>query len=139
MFEGDFWRGRIAGEVFGVLLVLASLLAALALFSHDPRDPNLFSITAGGEAASPNNWIGGFGASLSAALYAVVGLAAWGIPIALFALGWRMFRQRPVGSPATKAAGIALLFLSVPTLLSLGLAAYSAERLVAGNPAIRRA
>ena len=121
MFEGDFWRGRIAGEVFGVLLVLASLLAALALFSHDARDPNLFSITAGGEAASPNNWIGGFGASLSAALYAFVGLAAWGIPIALFILGWRMFRRRPVESPATKAAGIALLFLSVPTLLSLGL------------------
>jgi S-DNA-T family DNA segregation ATPase FtsK/SpoIIIE len=30
-----------------------------------------------------------------------------------------MFRQRPVESPATKAAGIALLFLSVPALLSL--------------------
>jgi len=119
--EGSFWRGRIAGEVFGVLLVFAAVLAALALVSHDPRDPNLFSLTAGGQAASPNNWIGGFGASLSAALYAVIGLAAWGLPLLLFVLGYRMFRQRPVESPATKTIGFFLLFLSIPALLSLGL------------------
>jgi S-DNA-T family DNA segregation ATPase FtsK/SpoIIIE len=119
--EGSFWRGRIAGEALGVLLVLAGVLAALALLSHDPRDPNLFSITAGGEAASPNNWIGGVGASLSAALYALVGLAAWGLPVLLLFWGLQMFRLRPVESPATKAAGLLLLFLSVPTLLSLTL------------------
>jgi len=119
--QGSFWRGRIAGEALGVLLVLAGLLAALALLSHDPRDPNLFSITAGGEAASPNNWIGGVGASLSAALYVLVGLAAWGLPLVLFFWAWQMFRRRPVESPATKAAGFALSLLSVPALLSLGL------------------
>ncbi len=121
MAEGSFWRGRIAGEALGVLLVLAGVLAALALISHDPRDPNLFSITAGGEAASPNNWIGGAGASLSAALYALVGLAAWGLPLLLLFWGWQMFRMRPVENPATKAAGFFLLFFSVPTLLSLAL------------------
>ena len=72
MAQGTFWRSRIASEALGVLLVLAGVLAALSLFSYDPRDPNLFSITAGGEAASPTNWIGGFGASLSSALYALV-------------------------------------------------------------------
>jgi S-DNA-T family DNA segregation ATPase FtsK/SpoIIIE len=118
--QGTFWRGRIASEALGVLLVLAGVLAALSLLSYDPRDPNLFSITAGGEAASPTNWIGGFGASLSSALYALVGFAAWGIPILLLLWGWRMFWQRPVENPATKAAGIGLLFLSIPTLLSLG-------------------
>jgi S-DNA-T family DNA segregation ATPase FtsK/SpoIIIE len=119
--QGTFWRGRIASEALGVLLVLAGVLAALSLFSYDPRDPNLFSFTAGGEAASPTNCIGGFGASLSSALYALVGFAAWGIPILLLLWGWRMFWQRPVENPATKAAGIGLLFLSIPTLLSLGL------------------
>src|SRR6202162_2360026 len=119
--QGPFWRGRIASEALGVLFVLAGVLAALSLFSYDPRDPTLFSITRGGEAASPTNWIGGFGASLSAALYTVVGFAAWGIPILLLLWGWRVFWQRPVENPATKAAGIALLFLSIPTLLSLGL------------------
>ncbi|HKA35799.1 MAG TPA: DNA translocase FtsK 4TM domain-containing protein [Thermoanaerobaculia bacterium] len=121
MAEGSFWRGRIAGEVFGVLLVFAAVLVGLALFSHDPRDPNLFSLTAGGQAASPTNWIGGFGASLSAALYAVVGLAAWGLPLLLFVLGWRMFTLKPMENPGTKAAGFVLLFLSVPALLSLAL------------------
>jgi len=119
--EGSFWRGRIAGEALGVLLVLAGVLAALALISHDPRDPTLFSITAGGEAASPNNWIGGAGASLSAALYALVGLAAWGLPLLLLFWGWQMFRMRPVENPATKAAGFFLLLFSVPTLLALAL------------------
>jgi S-DNA-T family DNA segregation ATPase FtsK/SpoIIIE len=117
--QGSFWRGRIASEALGVLLVLVGVLAALSLASYDPRDPNLFSMTAGGEAASPTNWIGGFGASLSSALYALVGFAAWGVPILLLLWGCRMFLQRPVENPATKAAGFALLFLSVPTLLSL--------------------
>jgi S-DNA-T family DNA segregation ATPase FtsK/SpoIIIE len=117
--EGNFWRGRLASEAVGVLLLLVAALAALSLFSHDARDPNLFSITAGGEAAAPNNWIGGFGASLSAALYQVVGLAAWGVPALLLVWSWRMFRSRPVENPATKAAGVVLLFLSVPALLSL--------------------
>jgi S-DNA-T family DNA segregation ATPase FtsK/SpoIIIE len=118
--QGTFWRGRIASEALGVLLILVGVLTALSLLSHDPRDPNLFSITAGGEAASPNNWIGGFGASLSAALYALVGFAAWGVPVLLLLWAWRMFRQRPVESPATKAVGFALLFVSIPALLSLG-------------------
>src|ERR1700693_5965083 len=118
--QGTFWRGRIASEALGVLLVLAGVLAALSLLSYDPRDPNLFSITAGGEAASPTNWIGGFGASLASALYALVGFAAWGVSVLLLLWGWRMFWQRPVESPATKAAGIGLMFLSIPTLLSLG-------------------
>ncbi len=121
MAQGTFWRGRIASEALGVLLVLAGVLAALSLLSYDPRDPSLFSITAGGEAASPTNWIGGFGASLSSALYALVGFAAWGVPVLLLLWGWRMFWQRPVENPATKAAGIGLLFLSIPALLSLGL------------------
>jgi S-DNA-T family DNA segregation ATPase FtsK/SpoIIIE len=119
--QGTFWRGRIASEALGVLLILVGVLTALSLLSFDPRDPNLFSVTAGGEAASPNNWIGGFGASLSAALYALVGLGAWGVPVLLLLWGWRMFSQRPVENPATKATGFALLFVSIPALLSLGL------------------
>jgi hypothetical protein len=99
---------------------LTWLLAALALASYEPRDPNLFSLTTG-EAASPQNWIGGFGASLSAAFYALVGFAAWAIPVVLLFAGWRRFWQRPIENPGSKAAGLALLFLAVPTLLSLGL------------------
>ena len=91
---------------------LAGALAALALASYDPRDPNLFSLTRGGPAAAPSNWIGGFGASLSTALYAAVGLAAWAVPAVLAMWGWRRFWQRPQEYPGSKAAGLAILFLS---------------------------
>jgi len=101
------------------VLLLAGLLAALALVSFDPRDPNIFSTTAGGEAASPDNWIGGFGASLAAAMYALFGLAAWGVTGLIFVLGWRRFWGRPLPNPASKATGIGLLLFSLPMLLSL--------------------
>ena len=120
MSQGSFWRSRVASEALGVLLLLAGVLAGLALASYDPRDPNLFSLTTG-EVASPQNWIGGFGASLSAALYALVGFAAWAIPVVFLFGGWRRFWQRTIEYPGSKAAGLALLFVAVPTLLSLAL------------------
>ena len=115
---GSFFRSRWAGEALGVFLFLSGTLAALALLSYDGHDPNLFSLTTG-EAVTPHNWIGGFGASLSAALYALLGLAAWGVPAVLLAWGWKKFWARPLESPGSKAAGVALLALSVPTLLEL--------------------
>ena len=119
--EGPFWKSRLAGEAIGILLLLSGVLTILALFSYDPRDPNIFSWTAGGEAASPTNWIGGFGASLAAALYALLGLAAWGVTGLLMVLGWRRFWGRPLPNPASKAAGIGMLVFSLPMLLSLAL------------------
>jgi len=119
--NGPFWRSRLASEAIGILQILAGILAILALLSYDPRDPNIFSWTAGGEAASPNNWIGGFGASLAAALYALFGLPAWGVSVLVVVLGWRRFWGRELPNPASKAAGIGLLLLSVPMLFALSL------------------
>ncbi len=121
MSEGSFWKSRLANEAIGVLLMLAGVLAILALFSYDPRDPNVFSWTAGGEAAAPNNWIGGFGASLAAALYALFGLASWGVAALVLFLGWRRFWGRDLAHPGSKAAGIGLLVFSLPMLLALSL------------------
>jgi S-DNA-T family DNA segregation ATPase FtsK/SpoIIIE len=133
--QTSFWKSRLASEAIGILLLLAGLLAALALVSYDPHDPNIFSWTAGGEAAAPTNWIGGFGASLAAALYALFGLAAWGVTALLFVLGWRRFWARPLPNPATKAAGIGLALLSVPTLLAvaLGRMRFRGDELEAGG------
>ncbi|MFY9551736.1 MAG: DNA translocase FtsK 4TM domain-containing protein [Thermoanaerobaculia bacterium] len=121
MSDAPFRKSRLVSEAIGVLLLLAGLLSVLALLSYDPRDPNVFSWTAGGAAASPTNWIGGFGASLAAALYALFGLAAWGAAGLMFLFGWRRFLQRPLPNPASKAAGIGLLLLSGPMLLALAL------------------
>ncbi len=119
MSQTSFWKSRLASEAIGILLLLAGLLAALALLSYDPHDPNIFSWTAGGEAAAPKNWIGGFGASLATALYALFGLAAWGVAALVFVLGWRRFWARPLPNPASKAAGIGIGLFSVPMLLTL--------------------
>jgi S-DNA-T family DNA segregation ATPase FtsK/SpoIIIE len=119
--ETSFWKSRLANEAIGVLLVLGGVLAVLALLSYDPRDPNIFSWTAGGEAAAPTNWIGGFGASLAAALYALFGLAAWGVAGLVLVLGWRRFWGRLLPNPGSKAAGIGLLLFSLPMLLTLAL------------------
>ncbi len=117
MGEG-FFRSRAASEALGVLLLLMGVLTLLSLFSYDPRDPNLFSLTTGA-AESPTNWIGGFGASLSAALYQTLGFAAWTLPVALAFWGVRRFASRPFENQSSKAVGFALLFLAVPALLSL--------------------
>ena len=121
MSQAPFWKSRLASEAIGILLLLAGLLAVLSLLSYDPHDPNIFSWTAGGEAAAPNNWIGGFGASLAAAMYQLFGLAAWGVTALVFVLGWRRFWARPLPNPWTKAAGLGLLVFSVPMLLALAL------------------
>ncbi|MCA1581580.1 MAG: DNA translocase FtsK [Acidobacteria bacterium] len=123
MSQGAFWRGRLASEAIGVLLLLTGALVALSLLSHDGADPSLFSHSVGNPvaAAGPANWIGTFGASLSAALYAAGGFAAWAIPVLFLFWGWRRFWQRPFSNPATKAAGFAVLALAVPALLSLAL------------------
>ncbi len=101
------------------MLFLAGVLTALSLLSYDPKDPNLFSLTRGGEAAAPGNWIGGFGASLATGLYAAIGLAAWVVPVLLLLWGWRRFWQRSFANPGSKVAGLVMLFLSVPALLGL--------------------
>jgi len=119
--QAPFWKSRLASEAIGILLLLAGVLAALSLLSYDPHDPNIFSWTAGGEAAAPTNWIGGFGASLAAALYQLFGLAAWALTGIVFVLGWRRFWARPLPNPGTKAAGIGIGLFSVPMLLALTL------------------
>ncbi|MEP6995353.1 MAG: DNA translocase FtsK 4TM domain-containing protein, partial [Acidobacteriota bacterium] len=121
MSEESFWKSRLASEAIGVLLLLAGVMAVLSLLSYNPQDPNVFSWTAGGDAASPTNWIGGFGASLASALYALFGIAAWGLAGLLLALGWRRFWGRALPHPGSKAAGIVLLVFSLPMLISLSL------------------
>ncbi len=111
-------RSRWASEALGIFLLLAGTLMGLSLVSYDSHDPNLFSLTTG-DPVEPRNWIGGFGASLSSALYALLGVAAWLIPLTLFYWGWRRFWQRPVENPGSKAAGVTMLVLAVPSLADL--------------------
>jgi S-DNA-T family DNA segregation ATPase FtsK/SpoIIIE len=110
---------RYADEALGVLLVVAALLTALALFSHSPQDPVPFFSSTTGENARAANWVGGFGAMLSFLLLTAFGLTAWLLVAGLAAWGIRRFSARHFVNAGTKAVGLVLLVLSLPALLSL--------------------
>jgi DNA segregation ATPase FtsK/SpoIIIE, S-DNA-T family len=134
MSSESFFRSRHASEILGLALFALGILTVLALFSFNPRDPNVFpwiSWTVDTDAAvQSTNLIGIFGASLAATLYGLAGLAAWLAPAGLFVWGYRRFRDRPFENPGTKAAGLLLLLLSLPALLAFALGV----RAVAGQP-----
>ncbi|HET9796326.1 MAG TPA: DNA translocase FtsK 4TM domain-containing protein [Thermoanaerobaculia bacterium] len=110
---------RYADEALGLLLVVAALLTALALFSHSPQDPVPFFSSTSGENARAANWIGGFGAMWSTVLLAVFGLSAWLLVAGLAAWGVQRFSAKRFVNPGTKAVGILLLALSLPALLAI--------------------
>src|SRR5205823_3075570 len=114
---------RYADEALGLLLVVAALLTALALFSHTPQDPVPFFSSTTGENARAANWVGGFGAMGSFLLLTLFGLTAWLLPAGLAAWGIRRFAGRRFVNAGTKAVGVVLLALSLPALLSILLGA----------------
>jgi len=126
---------RYADEALGVLLVVAGLLTALALFSHSPQDPVPFFSSTTGENARATNWVGGFGAMFSFLLLTAFGLTAWLLVAGLAAWGIRRFAGRRFVNAGTKAVGMVLLVLSLPALLSLlvGARDYRGETLDAGG------
>jgi S-DNA-T family DNA segregation ATPase FtsK/SpoIIIE len=110
---------RYADEALGLLLVVAGLLTALALFSHSPQDPVPFFSSTSGENARAANWIGGFGAMWSYVLLAAFGLTAWLLVAGLAAWGVQRFSAKRFVNPGTKAVGLLLLALSLPALLAI--------------------
>ena len=104
-------------ELVGILLALAALLLLAALVSHRPGDPSFVSSST--EAVATRNWIGPFGAQISAAVLGFVGLAAFVIPVFLGVSAWR--RLRPSNPPRVIGRGLGSLIVVValPALLQL--------------------
>ncbi|MEM6275763.1 MAG: DNA translocase FtsK 4TM domain-containing protein [Pseudomonadota bacterium] len=75
-------RGR---ELIGLILVGLGLLAAMAIGSYSPDDPNWMVAT----DAPVQNWLGRAGATIAAPLFMIVGWGAFGIGILLMAWGVR--------------------------------------------------
>ncbi|MEM1375154.1 MAG: DNA translocase FtsK 4TM domain-containing protein, partial [Pseudomonadota bacterium] len=75
-------RGR---ELIGLVLVGLGLLAAMAIGSYSPDDPNWMVAT----DAPVQNWLGRAGATMAAPLFMIVGWGAFGIGILLMAWGVR--------------------------------------------------
>ena len=104
-------------ELVGFLCVSLAVLIALALISYSPHDAS-FNVSAS-DAGATNNWMGPVGAYLSDLLFQVFGFAAFLLPMAILALGWRWCRSRAIDSQAATLIGYVLLLLSLPSLLAL--------------------
>ena len=105
-------RERVVREAVAVALLLGALLLAVALVSHSPLDPSPFHAST--ERTTPANLAGWLGAALSAALFALIGVTAFLLPLAAAVLGWRLLRQAPIVSPRLIGFGLALLLLALP-------------------------
>jgi S-DNA-T family DNA segregation ATPase FtsK/SpoIIIE len=102
-------------EIIAIALSALGLLFALCLASYNPDDP---SWNAAGQR-DIHNLIGLFGANIAAALFQLVGLAAYLLPILLFAAAWRRFRTRRIHAPLSRIVGLVTLLLACSALLAL--------------------
>jgi S-DNA-T family DNA segregation ATPase FtsK/SpoIIIE len=104
-------------EILAILLLASGLLLALCLVSAAfyPNDP---SWNSAGRAAT-QNWTGSIGANVAAALFQSIGLAAYLLPLLLFAAAWRRFRTGSIRAPYNRLLGLVILVLASAALLSI--------------------
>lgn len=104
-------------EIFGVLLGTVGVLLALCLVSAAfyPNDP---SWNSAGQAAT-QNWTGAIGANVAATAFQFIGLAAYLLPLLLFAAAWRRFRTKGFQSHWIRVVGLVVLVMSASALLSI--------------------
>ena len=104
-------------ELVGFLLLILGLLVLCSLVSYFPRDPSFD--TSGSAAGAIHNWIGLVGAYGADVLQQLLGWVAFLIPVALFFVGIRLIRTKPLEAPRTKMFGLVLLITSLGALLQL--------------------
>src|SRR5690348_16520433 len=110
-------RASRGSEIFAILLLAAGLLLALCLISAAfyPNDPSWNSV---GQSET-QNWAGAIGANVAATAFQFIGLAAYLLPLLLFAGAWRRFRRTNFQSPMSRVAGLVVLVAAASALLSI--------------------
>jgi S-DNA-T family DNA segregation ATPase FtsK/SpoIIIE len=109
-------ESRRLNEVTGFLLLAAGILLLLSMASFHPQDPSWDTIAG---SVRPRNLVGIVGAYLGDILLQSFGLAAFVLPILIFALGWKWIRSQAITAPVIKIVGSAALVLA-----ACGLATY---------------
>ena len=110
-------RAGRGNEILAIIFVALGLLLTLCLVSAAfyPNDP---SWNSAGQNET-HNWAGAIGANVAATAFQFIGLAAYLLPLLLFAAAWRRFHTNTIHSPWTRIAGILVLVVSASALLSI--------------------
>jgi S-DNA-T family DNA segregation ATPase FtsK/SpoIIIE len=110
-------RAGRSNEILAILLTAVGLLLALCLISAAfyPNDP---SWNSAGQSET-HNWAGSIGANVAATAFQFIGLAAYLLPLLLFAAAWRRFRPNNTHRPAQRIAGLIVLVVAASALLSI--------------------
>jgi len=110
-------RNSRRNEIIAILFLALGLLLSLCLISaaFNPNDP---SWNSAGQSET-NNWAGAIGASVAAALFQFIGLAAYLLPVLFLAAAWRRFRIRSIHAPLNRLLGLVTLVLAASALLSI--------------------
>jgi S-DNA-T family DNA segregation ATPase FtsK/SpoIIIE len=108
-------RGSRRTEITAIALLAVGVMLALCLFFFHPNDP---SLNASGQGHT-DNLIGPVGAYVSDLLLQTFGLAAYLLPLLLFAASVRRFQKKPLRAPLGRVLGLVALLLSTAGLLAL--------------------
>lgn len=108
-------RGTRRNEITAIALLATGALLALCLVFFHPNDTSL-NAAGGGRT---ENLIGPVGAYVSDALLQAFGVAAYLLPLLLFAAAWRRFRTLRIHAPLARVLGLFILLLSTAGLLEL--------------------
>jgi DNA segregation ATPase FtsK/SpoIIIE-like protein len=104
-------------EILAILFIALGLLLALCLISAAfyPNDP---SWNSAGQSET-QNWAGSIGANVAAMAFQTIGLAAFLLPLLLFAAAWRRFHTGTIHSPWIRVVGLLVLVIAAAALLSI--------------------
>jgi DNA segregation ATPase FtsK/SpoIIIE, S-DNA-T family len=110
-------RAGRSNEILAILFIALGLLLALCLISAAfyPNDP---SWNSAGQTET-HNWAGSIGANVAATAFQFIGLAAYLLPLLLFAAAWRRFHAGTIHSPGTRIVGLIVLVVAAAALLSI--------------------
>jgi len=105
------WR-----ELRGLLLIAAAFLLGLSLLSYHPTDA---SLTSASTSSTVRNLVGWVGASVADALFQLIGLSAYLVPVLIGMSGWRWFWTPAAPLSKVQTVGWGLLTVTLMPLASL--------------------
>lgn len=121
-------------EIFGLVLCAAVILLTGSLVSYHPLDPSVFHHTADFDAPT-HNFVGPFGAQLSALCFGLFGLASFLVPALLALAAWRRLTHRSASESAARFIAWVAMVPAIPAMLQLvfGRVIWRGEELQAGG------